>query len=63
MAMRIRLQTRVHFRPNRSASTPKMRAPRDRKSRVRVMAVVMCLVLVWNCSASRETVRDTAKKS
>lgn len=41
-AIRIKLHTKVHLRPYRSAKTPKSRAPRDRKRSVRVMAVVMC---------------------
>ena len=40
-AIRIKLQTKVHFLPNRSARTPKSNAPRDRKSSVRVIAVVI----------------------
>jgi hypothetical protein len=60
-AMSNKLPTRVHFRPNRSARTPKINAPTERNSKVRVMAVVTCLVSTWNCSARSLTVRETQK--
>ena len=61
--IRTKLPTKVHFRPNRSARAPKMRAPSDRKRRVRVMAVVIWGVVTPKAMVSRDAVRETAKKS
>lgn len=59
--MRMRLHTRVHLRPNRSANTPKMTAPRERNKRVRVMEVVICGAVTLNASVRGVMVRGTAK--
>ena len=40
-----------------------MRAPRDRNSKVRVMAVVIWAVETLKAVFNRETVKETAKKS
>jgi hypothetical protein len=61
MAIKSKLMTRVHFLPNRSAATPKMTAPTDRKRSVRVMAVVMAVVFFPNCTPSLLAVRLTLK--
>ena len=53
MAINNRLMTNVHFLPYRSAATPKMTAPTDRKRRVRVMAVVISVELLPNCTERR----------
>jgi hypothetical protein len=61
-AIKSKLQTRVHFLPNRSARTPKIRAPRDRNRSVRVILVVMALVSLPNVSDRCLAERETEKK-